>query len=288
MVKPFLFGLTIGGIGTLLAMQYHLVRTDERFLIVSRAHQPPIRSVYVDIRNWNEATWKSYPELQEAVIKAGREDLLTAQKKAEKVPEKAIVSGDSGPQMREVSTAGPTPILTAADLRQTLPGNAPQTFGSRPATPQTASPESSGSDWANSPISYKSHGDQHNFPTMQKTVPNPVEMESRRTVPQQNAESDSQGEKASRPSWVLNLIRNMNPLDTSTGDAQQEPQQAPQPAVSGPVPSQASPTPARASEVMPAEIQPYQAPTREAAPVQPESTFPSSPRRIPVATWQLN
>lgn len=273
MVKPFLFGLTIGGIGTLLAMQYHLVRTDERFLLVSRSHQPPIRSAYVDIRNWNEAAWKNYPELQEAVIKAGREDLLTSKKKAELAAEKSPVAGQIASQLREVATTGLTPIMTATELRQNSAGTTNTT--NRSTTSPTAPAEPAGSDWANSPISYKAHQGQHNFPTMQKTVPNPLEMDSPRNVPQAQAPAAQSGSEAKRPSWVLNLIRNMNPLESSASDSPKQSQQIPQPVSSGPAPQ----------EVAPVEVKPL---PNGGTPPREDSAFPASPRRIPVATWQLN
>lgn len=76
MLKAFLFGLTIGGVGAWLSMQYHLVRTDEGLVIVPRIYQPPVRSAYVDIRHWSPTMWEHYPELSEAIIKSGRNNLL--------------------------------------------------------------------------------------------------------------------------------------------------------------------------------------------------------------------
>lgn len=76
MIKSFVVGLLIGGTSGLLAMHYHVVRTPERVLLVSRVHQPPLRSIYVDARSWNPARWQQYPELSEAMVKAGYEEIL--------------------------------------------------------------------------------------------------------------------------------------------------------------------------------------------------------------------
>lgn len=77
-LKTFVAGLLLGSVTMLLAMQFHLIRTTEGFTVVPRAEQPPLRSTYVDVRRWNTGMWKNYPEVSEALIKAGREDVMTS------------------------------------------------------------------------------------------------------------------------------------------------------------------------------------------------------------------
>ncbi|HWL10499.1 MAG TPA: hypothetical protein VNQ76_18990 [Planctomicrobium sp.] len=95
MIKIFLFGLLAGAFGTVMAMQYHVVRTHERFMVVARIHQPPVRTAYVDVREWTPAMWEHYPDLSEAMVKAGRSDLLTRDGRAT-LPQ-AIPTGHFGP-----------------------------------------------------------------------------------------------------------------------------------------------------------------------------------------------
>jgi len=93
MVKSFLTGLAIGSVGALVAMQYHVVRTDERIMMVARVPQPPLRSIYVDVRRWSPTMWQHYPELAEAVTQAGHENLLAQDnsgRKAQAAPMNAV------------------------------------------------------------------------------------------------------------------------------------------------------------------------------------------------------
>lgn len=76
MFRSFLAGITVGGVTALLALQYHLVRTDDGLVVIPRVHQAPIRSAYVDTRSWTLEMWKNYPEVTEAVVLSGRSNLI--------------------------------------------------------------------------------------------------------------------------------------------------------------------------------------------------------------------
>lgn len=74
--RAFLFGLTAGtGLGY-FAMNYHVVYGPEGPVVVSRIQQPPIRSSYVDVRNWSAAMWQRYPDVTAALVKAGKGDMI--------------------------------------------------------------------------------------------------------------------------------------------------------------------------------------------------------------------
>ena len=279
MFKAFLFGLTIGGVGSLLAMQYHIVRTNERFVIVSRAHQPPLRSVYVDVRGWNPVIWQSYPELHEAIIKAGREDLIDQTRTAESKGEKTAAAPAA--QLVDVNRTGPTPIFTASESRSLkndrpissyeldVEGHAFSDISSPMARNTTALSGMNAVRLENSPV--PSAGEPA-FPTIQKTVPSPMDMELRQleitphppvaAAPQSRQRSPQQGD------WVQSLIKSVvttaPPSETYTE-------------------STSAGTSSRANET-----EPIAYPQTRTVPPQDEASFPSSPRRIPVANGQLN
>lgn len=77
--KIFLIGMILGTTVTLLAMQFHVINTAEGLTVLPRANRPPLRSVYVDVRNWTDDTWQAYPEVREAVVLSGRSELIGEQ-----------------------------------------------------------------------------------------------------------------------------------------------------------------------------------------------------------------
>lgn len=76
-MKLFLCGLVIGLIGGVFALQNHVVRTSDGVVVVARTTRPPLRSTYVDVRDWSATMWTQYPEVAAAVVQAGRSDLIT-------------------------------------------------------------------------------------------------------------------------------------------------------------------------------------------------------------------
>lgn len=75
-LKTFLTGLFIGSTTSLVAMQIHVVNTDDGLTVLPRAHRPPVSTTYVDVREWSLAMWRQHPEVAEAAVKSGRVDLL--------------------------------------------------------------------------------------------------------------------------------------------------------------------------------------------------------------------
>jgi hypothetical protein len=74
--KGFLAGLLSGCVLAILALNFHLVHSTEGIELVRRAQTAPLRSTYVDIRQWSGAMWQQYPEVAAALTQAGRTDLL--------------------------------------------------------------------------------------------------------------------------------------------------------------------------------------------------------------------
>jgi hypothetical protein len=75
-IRPFLCGLLAGACGGLFATNFHVVNTPQGVVVVPRTQQPPLRSSYVDIRNWSEAMWASHPEVTAALVADGRSSLI--------------------------------------------------------------------------------------------------------------------------------------------------------------------------------------------------------------------
>jgi len=307
MVKSLLFGLAFGSVGTLVAMQYHFVRTDERFVIVSRAHQPPLRSVYVDIRDWNTAMWEHYPELQEAIVKAGRQDLLTARSSTAKNLDSAI-------PFQGVSRTGETPIFTASEARSAptppspksaLPPEASNSIqsprvalGTSTATksmfseslseptmsePTTTIKENPASQPAphstltDLPVTAESllHSMQRTVPQPEEIVPSAVAGRLTKPVPEVVAETLKQGPK---PDWVQSLLRTIVPgASGSTESAFDEPAARAQSVLNAETP--ASP-PLQKSVGPLQQIIPQRLPSVSPVPPTEDSAFPATPRRI--------
>jgi hypothetical protein len=70
--------MLLGAGVTFVATRYHVVRYQEGVMLVSRSQQPPLRSSYVDIRDWGAAMWKQYPEVATALANGGHSQLIAA------------------------------------------------------------------------------------------------------------------------------------------------------------------------------------------------------------------
>ena len=120
MLKSFLAGLTIGGVGALLSMQYHLVRSHDGVAVIPRLHQPPIRSVYADVRGWSPKMWETYPELTEAIVKSGRRELLMQDAMTHKVPDQPVY-GDPEETVGEKTQRAMQALMPVQLTRQISP-----------------------------------------------------------------------------------------------------------------------------------------------------------------------
>lgn len=75
-LKTFIAGLFLGSVTSLVAMQIHVVNTNDGLTVLPRSHRPPISTTYVDVREWSISMWRQHPEVAEAALKSGRLDLL--------------------------------------------------------------------------------------------------------------------------------------------------------------------------------------------------------------------
>ena len=118
-IRPFLCGLLAGACGGLFATNFHVVNTAQGIVVVPRTQQPPLRSAYVDIRNWSEAMWTNHPEVTAALVKDGRSSLIGDNIKdnlLEKVLPKQTRS-DSVPSTRgTASRSGAQPVSRANSI----------------------------------------------------------------------------------------------------------------------------------------------------------------------------
>lgn len=91
--KPFLFGAAFGAGIAFVALQYHVVQSQEGFRVVPRMPQHSLGLAYADVRHWDADQWADRPELVRALIANGSTDLVTGS-----VIDGAIesVSSDSG------------------------------------------------------------------------------------------------------------------------------------------------------------------------------------------------
>jgi len=96
-----------------------VVNTAQGIVVVPRTQQPPLRSAYVDIRNWSEAMWANHPEVTAALVKDGRSSLIGENLKdnlLEKVLPKQT-SSDSVPSTRgTASRSGTLPVSQANSI----------------------------------------------------------------------------------------------------------------------------------------------------------------------------
>lgn len=64
------FGVLLGCGLMYMGFQYHLVRTDDEFLLVPKK-QTALRDAYVDVRGWTHRDWKEHEELVRDLGAAG-------------------------------------------------------------------------------------------------------------------------------------------------------------------------------------------------------------------------
>lgn len=75
-IRTFLFGTCVGLGAGYFAMNYHVVHGPEGPVVVARTVRPPLRSIYVDVRNWSPAMWERYPDVTAALVQGGKGDLI--------------------------------------------------------------------------------------------------------------------------------------------------------------------------------------------------------------------
>lgn len=65
-----LFGMMVGGGLVYVAFEYHVVRTEESFLLVSK-QRANLSDAYVDIRDWKASDWKEHTQLAQNLTADG-------------------------------------------------------------------------------------------------------------------------------------------------------------------------------------------------------------------------
>lgn len=66
----FLLGLVLGGTSVYVGYQYHLVRTQDRLLVIRKV-QPSLLDIYADVRQWGVEDWKKHPALTRHLVASG-------------------------------------------------------------------------------------------------------------------------------------------------------------------------------------------------------------------------
>ena len=279
MIKSFLAGLTIGGVGMMLSMQYHLVRTTDGMVVIPRVHQPAVRSAYVDIRKWNPAMWKGFPDLSEAIVKAGREDLVNQSKpspqSSQTVPaNQESYQEDVFEQTRKAMEALVPIHLTrestevASTISSSLPANL-DAHASQAGQPDRVVPPPDNQMPAANPfsgaalssrITEDAFGHDLGLPNLQKPVPIPRIQQQRETP----AAVSEPAESMNTREWMQGLFQSLIP---TTDAAQAERTQ-------GHAHLPDSLVPESFSEVF------ANPPRDESAVPEPAWSFPASPRRL--------
>lgn len=72
-----LTGVLLGSAGMWCVATYHLVQTADGTLCIPRV-QAGLSHIYVDVRTWTAAEWREHPQLAQALMRAGRQDVLPA------------------------------------------------------------------------------------------------------------------------------------------------------------------------------------------------------------------
>jgi hypothetical protein len=74
-ISVFIIQFSLGAAAMFAAFSYHVVRSDDGFLLVPR-HQAGIDRAYVDIRKWTVGDWVANRDVAQALIDHGRTDLI--------------------------------------------------------------------------------------------------------------------------------------------------------------------------------------------------------------------
>lgn len=70
-----LFFMLLGALLTAGAFGLHVVRGPAGHFTIWKT-RPSLKDVYVDVRGWKREKWKKHPDLVQALIESGHEDVL--------------------------------------------------------------------------------------------------------------------------------------------------------------------------------------------------------------------
>ena len=76
-LSALLFGILLGGVFVYGGFNYHLVRANDGYLVVSRT-RVALDDAYVDIRNWGFSDWRKHPTLTRDMLQAGHGERVKA------------------------------------------------------------------------------------------------------------------------------------------------------------------------------------------------------------------
>lgn len=71
------FGFGLGLVAMFLTFQMHVVKTDADWHFV-RKQETQFADFYVDIRKWDRDEWARHPDFQQALVAAGKTELMPA------------------------------------------------------------------------------------------------------------------------------------------------------------------------------------------------------------------
>jgi hypothetical protein len=70
-----LLGIMLGGGLVYTAFHYHVVRTADEWLLVPK-RQAAFSDAYADVRQWSLNEWRRHPDLVQALLAKGRQDVM--------------------------------------------------------------------------------------------------------------------------------------------------------------------------------------------------------------------
>lgn len=116
-LKPFLIGTLAGSAILFVALQFHLVRSEEGFRLVPRTPQPSLGLAYVDIRDWTAEDWTDRSEVARAMVAHGSTDLI-ASSVSDNLLDSVSERGSALDQLRELVNEDSEPggLLIPDDL----------------------------------------------------------------------------------------------------------------------------------------------------------------------------
>ncbi|MEW4488690.1 hypothetical protein AB1L42_11440 [Thalassoglobus sp. JC818] len=272
-IKTFFTGLLTGSVGSLLAMQFHVMNTNEGVIVVPRAHQPALFTTYVDVRKWDQNKWSQHPEVIEAAVKSGRTELLATE--AEDAPlydpnttnaggeitaaEKARLAMDALVPIRfknDPSSHQSSQVNHPAGSQNAVPWNPQQSYSPPPTAGAQSSNSrvieqnyASGQNW--------NHIDVNKMPTLGRPIP--FEEPAANVSSQQVVEP----QKQTSTEWVKSLLKSVMPQSDEQASVTTQPQHG-----------NAFPT----QHYNPAQMSPAQSAPNQARPNQvPQPQVPNQP-----------
>ena len=77
-LKPFFVGAIAGSLLMFVALQFHMIRSEDGFRLVPRTPQPSLGLSFVDLRHWTAADYTDRPEVARALVAHGDTDLVAS------------------------------------------------------------------------------------------------------------------------------------------------------------------------------------------------------------------